>query len=513
MNKSVNNIIIVGGGTSGWISAAILAKKFASIQGAPKVTLIESKNVPTIGVGEGTWPTMRNTLKRIGITETDLITQCDATFKQASKFEGWVTGNKSDVYFHPFNSTKGYPRINLANFWGQDSEIDASFSRAVSCQESLCEQGLAPKLISTAEYKDLANYGYHLDAAKFASLLKKHCLTKLNVKHIEDQVVDVKTCIAGNISAVVTQHHQTVHGDLFIDCSGFSSILLGKALDVPFISKQHILFNDSAITAHVPYASEDQSIPCFTRSSAQPAGWIWDIGLPHRRGVGYVYSSQHCSDTQAKKQLQMYIGTQSVPTEFRKISFKAGHREVSWKNNCVAIGLSAGFLEPLEASALMFVETAATMLADQFPATYESMPSCAKRFNHAFIYRWHRVIDFLKLHYVLSQRSEQYWRDNREASSIPSSLQALLEDWKHMPPSDIDFASQLDIFRAPSYQYVLYGMGFKTNFAAAKHTLDNSELANKFFDLRQQEQQKLSIRLPKHRELIDKIHQYGFMEI
>lgn len=513
MNKLVSNVVIVGGGSSGWICAAILAKKFKSTYGAPRVTLIESKSVPTVGVGEGTWPTMRKTLKRIGIAETDFITQCDATFKQASKFEGWVTGDNSDAYYHPFNTTQGYPHINLAAYWGESPNIDSSFSQAVSCQELLCEQGLGPKLIGTAEYKDLANYGYHLDAAKFASLLQQHCLTKLGVRHIEDNVVDVDIDDSGDIRAVLTEEHQEVSGDLFIDCSGFSSILLGKALNVPFISKQHILLNDSAITAHVPYDSLDDPIPCFTRSSAQASGWIWDIGLASRRGVGYVYSSQHCSDEQAQQQLKEYIGDESSSIELRKIAFKAGHREVFWKQNCVAVGLAAGFLEPLEASALMFVETAATMLADNFPSSFEAMPGCAKRFNQAFTYRWKGVIDFLKLHYVLSKRTENYWQDSRAADSIPDSLQDLLEDWQHMPPSDIDFPSHLDLFRSSSYQYVLYGMGFKTNFEATRHTLDQSDLAIKAFAMKQQEQQILLSRLPKHRELINKIHQFGFLGV
>lgn len=513
MSKPVKHVVILGGGTAGWISAGLIASKLMPANQKTSVTLIESKNIAAIGVGEGTWPTMRSTLKKIGISETDLITECDATFKQASKFVDWVNGFENDYYYHPFNSTKGYPHINLAPYWQSENVSQNSFSNAVSCQQALCEKGLAPKYLTTAEYKDIANYGYHIDAAKFSTLLKKHCVSKLAIQHIEDDVVGVNKNAQGAIHSLTTKENGQISGDLFIDCSGFSSTLLGKAMQVPFISKQEQLFTDSALVVQVPYREVDSPIPCYTQSTAKQSGWIWDIGLSTRRGVGYVYSSKYASDEQAEKTLRNYLGPEANHLKTRKIEFKVGHREVFWRKNCVAVGLSAGFLEPLEASALMFVETSAAMIADQFPACTKVMEQTAERFNQAFLHRWNGVIDFLKLHYVLSKRTEPFWTDNRRAESISKTLQSQLALWEFQAPSDYDFPSQFDVFRAPSYQYVLYGMGYKTNFSSSEYLLNEGEKATRAFNLKAKEQTNLCTNLPMHRELIANVQLHGFSRI
>lgn len=511
MSKSVKHVVILGGGTAGWISAGLIASKLTPEDSDASITLIESKNVSAIGVGEGTWPTMRSTLKKIGISETDLITECDATFKQASKFVDWVDASTDDYYYHPFNATKAYPHINLAPYWQNTN--DTSFSAAVSCQEALCEKGLAPKYLTTPEYQDVANYGYHLDAKKFAKLLRNHCINKLGVIHIEDDVVDVSKDTQGAIASLATRNHDQIHGDLFIDCSGFSSVLLGKSMEVPFIAKHNQLFTDRAVVAQVPYKTVDSIIPCYTQSTAQPSGWIWDIGLSTRRGVGYVYSSKYEKDEQAEQRLLSYIGKDIGPITTRKIQFQAGHREVFWKKNCVAVGLSAGFLDPLEASALMFIETSATMIAEQFPSNTQMMEKTAERFNKAFLHRWNGVIDFLKLHYLLSNRTEPFWLEHKQAKSIPQSLTSLLEIWRFQAPSHYDFPSQFDVFRAPSYQYILYGMGYKTKFLEAKHLLNEGEKAAHAFNLKAKEQANLCANLPMHRELISNIKRHGFSRI
>lgn len=513
MSKLVKHVVILGGGTAGWISAGLIASKLIPANQVTSVTLIESKNIPAIGVGEGTWPTMRSTLRKIGISETDLIIECDATFKQASKFVSWVDDSKNDYYYHPFNSTKAYPHINLAPYWQSNNAGKESFSASVSCQEALCEQGLAPKYLTTAEYQDIANYGYHLDAVKFAKLLKKHCISQLSIKHIEDDVIKVNKDAAGAIQSLSTKMNGQISGDLFIDCSGFSSTLLGKAMQVPFINKQDQLFNDSALVVQVPYKQADSPIPCYTQSTAQPSGWIWDIGLSTRRGVGYVYSSKYATDEQAEQTLRNYLGEGSDNLQVKKINFKVGHREVFWRKNCVAVGLSAGFLEPLEASALMFVETSAAMIADQFPACTEVMEKTAERFNKAFLHRWNGVIDFLKLHYVLSNRTEPFWLDNKQPASISNALQSLLKLWQFQAPSDYDFPSQFDVFRAPSYQYVLYGMGFNTDFLSAQHLLNEGEKAQRAFNMKAKEQANLCASLPMHRELICNVKRHGFSRI
>jgi len=509
MSSNIKNIIILGGGTAGWITAGLIAKKHNS---AVKVTLIESPDIATVGVGEGTWPTMRQTLAKLGISETTFINRCSATFKQASKFVNWITAS-NDVYYHPFTEPQAFNKFDLTPYWQKSLSTEQSFAQAVTFQQYLCEQGLAPKSIANKEYEVVANYGYHLDAAEFINLLREHCCEQLQVNHVKDTVQDVKQADNGDILSLVTKQHGELSAELFIDCSGMKSILLGETLKTPFISCEHTFFADTALAVQVDYDSNDAPIASQTISTAQEAGWVWDIGLQKRRGVGYVYSSKHSSETQARAVLAKYLGISKLPETTRKISFKPGHRAVFWKNNCVAVGLSAGFLEPLEASALMLIETSANYIADQLTPNTNNLAIVAKRFNTMMHTKWRGVIDFLKLHYVLGERSEPFWQDNRSDSSTPQSLQELLAIWQHRSPSEFDFTDNTEAFTAASYQYILYGAGFKTDFNAMDYLHQKDRVAQRQFALNQKRIEQLKFTLPLHRALIEKVESIGFSKI
>lgn len=518
MDKPVKEVVIVGGGTAGWITAGrIAAHHKSNADNGIRVSLIESPGIPPIGVGEGTWPTMLNTLAQIGISETEFIRECDASFKQGAKFAKWVTGKDDDYYYHPLMLPQGFAKCNLADYWldnkNQQTE-NRSFSEAVCFQESICELGLAPKMITTPEYSGIANYAYHLDSGKYSVFLQKHCTEKLGVNHILDDVVNINSAENGDISSVTTKENGDIAGDLFIDCTGFSSLLLGKHYDVPFIDCSDVLFIDTALAMQVPYESEDAPIASHTISTGTSAGWVWDIGLPTRRGIGHVFSSKHISEDQAEQELRDYIGPAAKELNARKIPIQAGHRECFWKNNCVAVGLSAGFLEPLEASALVLVELSATMISEQLPARRSVMDVVAKRFNETFRYRWDRVIDFLKLHYILSKREDnQFWIDNRDPNSIPDDLKDLMKLWRYHSPYDHDFTSNNEVFPAASYQYVLYGMGFETELHSAHKMVDKQKMADELFLRNQQTIAKSSEMLPKNRDLLNSIKEFGLQKI
>ncbi len=501
----IRHVVVVGGGSAGWLAAAVIA---AGHPTALKVTLVESPDVAPIGVGEGTWPTMRDTLHKIKVSESDFFRECDAAFKQGSRFNGWVNGRDDDVFFHPFVLPQGYSETNLVDRW-QARHAATPFADLVSFQPHLCVAGRAPKQAVTPEFAAVANYGYHLDAGKFAVFLRKHCVEKLGVTHVADHVLAITSHDNGDIAALQTREHGALAGDLFIDCTGMQSLLLGKHFDVPLLSQKHILFNDSALAVQVPYPREDSPIASQTSSTAQSSGWIWDIGLPTRRGIGYVYSSAHISDEDAEIELRNYIKQDSPPP--RKLSFQPGYRERFWHRNCVAVGLSAGFIEPLEASALALVELSASMLSDEMPATRAAMDIVARRFNEAFAYRWERVIDFLKLHYILSQRNDtRYWRDNHAAESIPQRLTDLLTLWRHRPPSQRDFGRVDEVFPSASYQYILYGMGFDTD---SQQRPDNAALADSYYREAAMLTEKMLGALPSNRELIHHIRQHGLPKI
>ena len=515
VTKAIRNIVIVGGGSAGWLTAAVLAARYRPVeQGGLRITLIESPDVAPIGVGEGTWPTMRDTLREAGVSETAFFRSCDAAFKQGSRFDRWVTGADGDRYFHPFSLPQGYGEADLAHHW-QRHHADLPFADLVSHQPHLCVAGRAPKQASTPEFAAVANYGYHLDAGKFGVFLRTHCLEKLGVHYVPDHVTGIRSHGNGDIAALHTRAHGDLEGDLFVDCTGMQSMLLGKHYGIPFLSQRHVLFNDSALAVQVPYAREDEPIASQTTSTAQRAGWIWDIGLPSRRGVGHVYSSAHTTDDEAERALRAYLGGSGAGADIpapRKLSFQPGYREKFWHRNCVAIGLSAGFIEPLEASALALVELSAAMLADQMPATRAQVDAAAGRFNDTFTYRWERVIDFLKLHYVLSRREDSdYWRDNRHADSIPGRLADLLLLWRHRPPSRYDMNRIQEVFPAASYQYVLYGMGLRHEPGPAPRH-DDAQLADGFLRDAASLTRRMLPALPDNRALIDHIRRHGLQQ-
>jgi 2-polyprenyl-6-methoxyphenol hydroxylase-like FAD-dependent oxidoreductase len=519
MEQLVRKVVIVGGGSAGWLTAGIIAAEHnANSSAGIQVTVVESPEVNIIGVGEGTWPSMRETLAKIGISETDLFRECDASFKQGVKFSKWVSGAEDDHYYHPFVLPQGYTKTDLVFPWQKQSE-KISFADAVSYQGYLCREGRGPKLISTPEYAGIANYGYHLDAFKLGQLLQKHCIEKLGVKHVVDHIVNINDADNGDIASVTTKQKGDIAGDLFIDCSGMSSILLGKHFNVPFISTQHILFNNSALAVHLPYPDDKTPITSHTGATAQKSGWIWDIALPTRRGVGYVYSSEHTNDHDAEVELRAYIESSIGKVEAdklspRKLNFTPGHREKFWHKNCVAIGMSAGFLEPLEASALVLVELAAAKISNEMPANRQTMHILSKRFNKQFLYRWERIIAFLKMHYILSKRTDTaFWRDNYNPETIPESLQELISLWKHQPPAAHDFHCAEEIFPSASWQYILYGMGFKTQENSLSRKFFDEDRAKHFFNENIQLTKKYLSALPSNRELIDKIKLYGMQKI
>ena len=515
-SKQIKKVVIVGGGTAGWLAANHLAKNLvANSTNGIEVTLIESPNIPTIGVGEGTVPLMRQSLMELGISESEFIRECDVTFKQGIKFVNWLhdPAEKPHYYHHAFD----YPNIsniNLTHYWLQTkNKSKLSFAESLSIQAKICDAGLAPKLITTPQFQGATAYAYHLDAGKFASILTRNAVEKLGVNHLRCDVTAVNLAANGDIKSVSTDTLGEISADLFVDCTGFKALLIGEALKVNFIDKSDVLFADHAVTIQVPYEHADQEIPSHTVSTALECGWVWDIGLQKRRGVGHVYSSKYISHERAEEQLRRYIGGAATGINSRLISMKIGYREKFWQNNCVALGLAQGFVEPLEATGLLVFDATAKMFAQQFPSTQAEMPLIAKQFNKNVQTSWENVIDFVKLHYCLSQRSDsQFWLDNRDEKSIPESLKEQLARWRYQPPTQYDFTNRFEIFNLENYLYVLYGMEYPTNIELIKGRLNQQTLADNEFSIIKENTQMALQRLPKNRALIDKINQFGLQK-
>ncbi len=510
MSGTIRNIVIVGGGTAGWLTACLIAAEHRGPGGRElNIVLIESPDIPTIGVGEGTWPSMRMTLQKIGISETDLIRECDASFKQGTEFIDWSGSGNDHRYYHPFSFPAEYSSLKLANYW-LDRSTEVSFADFVTPQAPIIAAGLAPKQVATPEYAFNVNYGYHFDAGKFAQLLHKHGIGALGIQYVSANVEQIEPHENGDIAAVVLDSGATVEGDLFVDCTGQRSLLLGQHFGIGVVSMQKFLFNDAAIAVQIPYSKPDDPIASVTRATAVESGWIWDIGLQSRRGIGYVYSTAHMNDALAMTCIRDYVdrsspGVRLDDLSFRTIPFEPGYRDQFWVKNCVAVGLSGGFIEPLEASALALIEQAASIISDQLPVNRDIMSVVAKRFNAKMLYHWERVIEFLKLHYVLSSRSDSdYWRDCRKPATCPEGLRDKLTLWDQQAPWHDDAPRVDELFPSASYQYVLYGMGFRPKYSYAPGVRKNQEKSqvDRLLHTNNDKSRQMLSLLPTNRELI-----------
>ena len=504
-------VVIVGGGSAGWLTAGIIAARHNPLsdndQGI-KVILLESPDVANLGVGEGTWPTMRDTLRQIGISEVEFLRACDVSFKQGSQFINWQKG-QGVSYYHPFIPPGGYGSINLAAHW-LHHHPNTNFVDTVCPQGKVCDLGLAPKTAQTPEYAFGLNYGYHLNAGKFVELLQRHCVEKLGVKHQFGHVDQVLSADNGDIASLSLTDGEKICADLFVDCTGFAALLIGKHYNVPFVSQRDCLFNDTALAVQANHADEDTPIASCTKSTAQSSGWIWDIALPTRRGIGHVFSSQHVSLEKAEDELQRYLESDPALAKEqpspRKITFQPGHRESFWHKNCVAVGVSAGFVEPLEASALVLIEKSAEFISNNLPQDRLAMTVVAKRFNDIVGKYWVDIIDFLKLHYVLSERTDSdYWREHSESTTIPESLQDSLALWRSHVPWVSDSNNRVELFSAASIQYVLYGMGFVTDVNSRRYRSWDRDtvLANRLMRDNLNKTESLVASQPSNRELLD----------
>jgi glycine/D-amino acid oxidase-like deaminating enzyme len=505
-------ILIVGGGTAGWLTAGYLAKRLAcDLPNGVSIQLVESPEIGILGVGEGTFPTIRRTLATIGMGEAELIRRCGATFKHGNKFVHWRKSPESagrDHYFHGFQAAHESTGLELLPYWLLGAAEGLDWDEAATPQKVAADAGRAPKLATHPDYQGPLNYAFHFDAVTLAGLLRDQGIAN-GVSHLIDTVTEVLTVEEG-IAGVRTNASGVLEADLYIDCTGFSARLIGGALGSCYRSCHNVLFCDRAVAMQVPYRSADDPIRSYTTSTAQEAGWIWDIGLEQRRGIGHVYSSAHMSDDRAEALVRAYAGQSGDGLEVRRFTFDPGYREVSWAKNCVAIGLSSGFFEPIEATGIVFAEIAAALVANLFPWGGDFETS-ARQFNNIMRRRYERTLDFIKLHYCLSERSDNaFWTENRASETIPDSLSELLDRWRFRPPNELDVDGNIDIFSEASWQYVLYGMGWKTDLSARASSYRYFDEAKAAF-AKVRSQSDYAVRtLPSNRDLIRQAHLRSF---
>ncbi len=476
--------LIVGGGSAGWTAAAYLnATLNVGGQKAVEISLVESPDVPRIGVGEATIPNINQTLATIGIDELEFMKAVDGTFKQSIRYVNWLD-DKPKFYHHPFSRYGSGPTDDAGRRWLM-SDRSVPFLNTVSAQPAICEMGLAPKMLDNEDSGLPFVYAFHMDALKFADYLHAFS-TARGVTDYLDHVIGVDMHENGNIAAVQTESGKRLEADLFLDCTGFSAQLIEKKLGVGFADCSQWLLCDRAVTMNVPYEHHYPGyVRPYTAATALSAGWVWEIPLQNRRSLGYVHSSAHLSADDAEKELRAFEGDHSDGLSSRVVDFMVGRREQPWTANCIAIGLSAGFIEPLESTGLYLSQVASSVLAEHFPFT-DDMAPLAFRFNRIMQNRFYEILDFINMHYCLTRRTDtKFWREVGRPERINDRLRAKLDFWRIKPPSVSDFEDQFfpgqaelplvsagasgdnrypvdtgRLWNHHSYENILYGMDF-----------------------------------------------------
>nr|WP_281365970.1 tryptophan halogenase family protein [Halovulum dunhuangense] len=446
--------MIVGGGSSGWITAATFLQRL-NAGGHPPVaiSLIESPTTPRIGVGEATIPTIRNLLKGVGLSEAAFLRGCEATFKHAIRFDDWAGPGSRTL--HPFHRHQSPLLDGALGAWLAGPRA-RPFDDLVSLQGDLIDRNLAPRGLSDPDYGGAIPYAYHMDAEMFGDLLAAHCAAR-GVTHLRGHVTQVARREDGSVSALRLEDGRLIEADLYVDCTGFRALLAPDQTD--WIDQSDHLLCDRAVAMRVPNAEGAVPLP-FTRARALSAGWCWDIGLQSRRGRGYVFSSRFLSDEAAESELRADEGPGCAGIPARIVRFRVGRRAAPWVGNVVCIGLSAGFLEPLESTGLFLSDFAARALCEFFPrgADPAAMAGLAWRHNQLMGELHDTILDFILFHYaVAGRRDTEFWRQAGDPARLTPQLAGLMEVWRSRPPSFADFSQRFAPFSHQNYEFILAG--------------------------------------------------------
>jgi hypothetical protein len=436
-------IVIAGGGTAGWMAANLFAQKWlvggyknvnlnanqvpssTTVNRSVEICLVESPEIGIIGVGEGSTPSLKRFFEMIDIPENEWMPKCNATYKVNIRFAGWSPQSGIESYSHPFTSqvdTFTFKAFNVncrTRRYGLDTHVAPN---DFYLNGLLAEQKRLP--IAPPNFPFKVEYGYHFDSYLMGGMLSKIAISR-GVTHIQGKIEQVETSTSGDICALVLADKQKVEGDIFVDCTGFSSLLIGKTLNTYFESFSDNLFNDAAVVVPTERLTD---LSLETKATGLSNGWAWQIPLQNRTGNGYVYSSKYITPEQASEELLDHLGL-DPDTETRHLNMRVGQMSKHWNKNCLALGLAQGFIEPLEATALHLVQ----ITCEAFIASFEKGQFTALEqgtFNQDMHFRFGRVRDYIVAHYKLNTRDDsKYWQDNRNNDCLSEHLKSVMTVW------------------------------------------------------------------------------------
>ncbi|WP_394220343.1 tryptophan halogenase family protein [Alteromonas gracilis] len=490
-NTPIKRVVIAGGGTAGWLAASLMKKVLGK---SVDITLVESESIGTIGVGEATIPPIRLVNQVLGIDEAQFIHDTKATIKLAIRFENWKT--KGQSYYHTFGAPgKSMAFCHFHHYWVK--------ARQQGLPHDLWEYDLNYHAAQAGRFAQInakdpvveLPFAYHFDASLYAQYLRK-LSESMGVTRKEGKISRVERFTdSGFIKALHLEGSEIIEGDLFVDCTGFKGLLIEDALGAGYDDWSHLLPCDSALA--VPSERHEKTAP-FTRSIAHDAGWQWRIPLQHRNGNGHVYSSRYITDEQACDTLMSNLDTKPLGDP-KLIKFTTGRRRKQWYKNVVAVGLSSGFLEPLESTSIHLIQSAIVRLIQLFPHNGFS-PSLESEYNKQSEIEFEQIRDFLVLHYTVNERTDSAFFNDMRNITLPDSLQHKIELFKQ---SGNLLREQNDLFLESSWLQVLYGQGIIPNdYHGLVNSVADSQLDQMLKSLLEIKREPIA-KLPLHDDYIN----------
>lgn len=487
-DQNIKRVVIAGGGTSGWMAGAILSQQLGKVL---DITLVESEDIATVGVGESTVPPMRTLNRLLGLDEQEFMRETAATFKLAIWFENWR--KIGERYIHPFG-TNGQPTwaCDFHHYWLHSLKLGLDSGLGDYCLEWVAaDKGR----FETSPQSDI-NFAYHVDAALYARFLRK-LAEKNGLKRIEGKIRSVdQNATTGYIESLTLESGQVVEGDLFLDCTGFRGLLIEQALNTGFEDWTHWLLNDMAIALQTENTAPVQP---YTSAIAHEAGWRWNIPLQHRTGNGWVFNSRHMSVDEATSKLLAAVDGKPTRDPWT-VKIRTGRRRKVWNKNCIALGLSSGFVEPLESTSIHMIMSTAIRLMHFFPHSGIDQ-SVVDRFNAEARQEIESIRDFIILHYNTTERDDTaYWRYCKNME-IPDTLKSRIELFKS---SAYAFQETRELFRIDSWTHVMLGQGMMPrDYHPAARAIPDDQLLSYLNKYKDTIAQRVAA-MPTHQEFLDK---------